>query len=404
MDLKSGYPWWTVRNGLPGAFPPLEGDLRCDVAVIGAGITGALAAAEFAAHGHEVAVFDRREAGWGSTSASTALLQYEIDTPMRDLAARYGEEAAVLAYRACLDAIPALRGALRGLRGVDFTAAGSVQYASRGRDAPPLRVECELRARHGFPVRWLAAGDVEERYGFAAPGAILSSVAARMDPYRAAWGLLLRLRKAGVRVHDRAAIASIEPRARDVLLATADGLHVRARHVVVAAGYEGQAWLPRRVARNRSSYAFISDPVAPGSLGPLARSLFWETALPYLNLRSTAEGRVLVGGEDDAADIPARRDRRVGPKAERLLRKATALFPGVPLRPAFAWAGTFAETDDGLPWFGSHPSLGPRVLFAMAYGGNGITYAMAGAQLHRALAERRRHPLAAVFGFARGDR
>ena len=60
MDLKSGYPWWTVRNGLPGAFPPLEGDLRCDVAVIGAGITGALAAAEFAAHGHEVAVFDRR--------------------------------------------------------------------------------------------------------------------------------------------------------------------------------------------------------------------------------------------------------------------------------------------------------------------------------------------------------
>ncbi len=404
MDLKSGYPWWTVRNGLPGAFPPLEGDLRCDVAVIGAGITGALAAAEFAAHGHEVAVFDRREAGWGSTSASTALLQYEIDTPMRDLAARYGEEAAVLAYRACLDAIPALRGALRGLRGVDLTAAGSVQYASRGRDAPTLRAECELRARHGFPVRWLAAGDVEERYGFAAPGAILSSVAARMDPYRAAWGLLLRLRKAGVRVHDRAAIASIEPRARDVLLATADGLHVRARHVVVAAGYEGQAWLPRRVARNRSSYAFISDPVAPGSLGPLARTLFWETAHPYLYLRATADGRVLVGGEDDAADIPARRDRRVGPKAERLLRKATALFPGVPLRPAFAWAGTFAETDDGLPWFGSHPSLGPRVLFAMAYGGNGITYAMAGAPLLRALAERRRHPLAALFGFARGDR
>ena len=119
---------------------------------------------------------------------------------------------------------------------------------------------------------------------------------------------------------------------------------------------------------------------------------------------ATGEDEDKGGGEDDAVDIPARRDRRVGAKAERLLRKATALFPDVPLRPAFAWAGTFAETDDGLPWFGSHPSLGPRVLFAMAYGGNGITYAMAGAPLLRALAERRRHPLAALFGFARGDR
>jgi len=239
------------------------------------------------------------------------------------------------------------------------------------------------------------------RYGIAAPGAILSTVAARMDPYRAAWGLLERLRRSGVRVHDRTAVASIEPRSRDVLLATVDGVRVRARHAIVAAGYESQSWLPRRVARNRSSYAFVSEPVAPASLGPLARTLFWETAHPYLYLRATADHRVLVGGEDDAVDIPARRDRRVAPKAERLLRKAAALFPAIPLRPAFAWAGTFAETGDGLPWFGTHPRFGPRVLFAMAYGGNGITYAMAGAPLLRALAERRSHPLADVFGFAR---
>ena len=404
MDLESGYPWWTVRNGLPGAFPPLEADLRCDVAVIGAGITGALVAREFAAHGHDVAVLDRREAGWGSTAASTALLQYEIDTPMRALARRYGEEAAVLAYRACLDAIPALRATLRGLRGVDFSGADSVQYASRERDAAPLRAECSLRARHGFPVRWLEAGDVRARYGIDAPGAILNKVAARMDPYRAAWGLLERLRDAGARIHDRTAIAAIEPRSRDVLLTTGNGLRVRARHVVVAAGYEAQAWLPRRVARNRSSYAFVSEPVAADVLGPLSRTLFWETARPYLYLRTTADRRVVAGGADDAVDIPARRDRRVARKTEHLLGKIRALFPQVPLQPAFAWGGTFAETADGLPWFGPHPRFGPRVLFAMAYGGNGITYAQAAAPLLRALAERRGHPLAGLFGFARGRR
>lgn len=401
MDLKSGYPWWTVRDALSGSFPPLEADLRCDVAVIGAGITGALVASEFATHGHDVTVLDRREAGWGSTAASTALLQYEIDAPMRLLARRHGEEAAVLAYRACLDAIPALQDAVRGLPGVSFRHADSLQYASAPAHLRPLRAECELRAHHGFPVRWLDAAQVAERYGIAAPGAILSTSAARMDPYRAARELLLRLRDAGTRVHDRTTVVSIQPRQGDVLLATAAGPSVRARRVVVAAGYEGQAWLPRRVARNRSSYAFVSDPVPGGALGPLARTMFWETARPYLYVRATADGRVIAGGEDDATDVPARRDRRVARKAERLLEKLSALFPGIPLQPAFAWAGTFAETPDALPFFGAHPHFGPRVLFAMAYGGNGITYAMAGAGLLRALAERRRHPLSAIFGFAR---
>jgi len=401
MDLESGHPWWTVRNALPGAFPPLQADLRCDVAVIGAGITGALAAREFAAHGHDVAVLDRREAGWGSTSASTALLQYEIDTPMRELARRYDEASAVLAYRACLEAIGGLREAVRGLPGVGFARSDSLYYASRSRDLRGLRAEFELRERHGFPVRWLDADAVRERHGFAAPGAILSTVAARMDPYRAAWGLLQRLQASGACVHDRATVVAIEPHARDVLLRTRDGPCLRARHVVVAGGYETQAWLPRRVARNRSSYALVTDPVDAGALGLLARTLLWETARPYLYLRTTTDRRLVVGGEDDAIDIPARRDRRVAGKAERLMRKARALFPALDLRPAFAWAGTFAETADGLPFFGTHPRFGPRVLFAMAYGGNGITYSMAGAPLLRALAERRRHPLAGLFGFAR---
>jgi glycine/D-amino acid oxidase-like deaminating enzyme len=81
-----------------------------------------------------------------------------------------------------------------------------------------------------------------------------------------------------------------------------------------------------------------------------------------------------------------------------------ALWPRLPLAIDFAWAGTFAETADGLPFFGPHPQHGPRVLFAMAYGGNGITYSMLGAGLLRALVERRRHPLAALFSFSRLQR
>ena len=57
--------------------------------------------------------------------------------------------------------------------------------------------------------------------------------------------------------------------------------------------------------------------------------------------------------------------------------------------------------QDGLPLFGRHPQYGSRVLFAMAYGGNGITYSMLGAGLLRAHIEGRSHVLTKLFSFER---
>jgi glycine/D-amino acid oxidase-like deaminating enzyme len=216
-----------------------------------------------------------------------------------------------------------------------------------------------------------------------------------------AYRLLIRVQKRGGQVLDRSAIERIETSGRDVILHAADGHRVRAKHLVLAAGYANQNWLKQRVARNRSSYAFVTDPIDEATLGPLCETMLWESARPYLYMRATSDGRLVIGGEDDAIDIPARRDARVAGKSRKLMKKVAKLFPHVPLQPAFAWAGTFAETSDGLPFFGPHDQHGPRVHFAMAYGGNGITYSMLGAGLLRALIERRRHPLANLFSFKR---
>lgn len=401
MDLKSGYPFWAVKNGLMQAFPKVSSDIACDVAVVGGGITGALIAHALSSHGHAVAVVEQRDIGWGSTAASTALLQYEIDTHMIDLAKRYGEAQAVAAYRACADAIPALQALARKLGDVDFARMSSLYYASRRRDVAAMREECDLRRCHGFDVRWLERDALRVGYAIDAPGAILSALAARVDPYRMAYRLLAAVSKRGGAVYDRTSIDTLHPTARGVALHTTDGVRIRAKHVVLAAGYANQRWLRARVARNRSSYAFITDPIDADVLGPLRDTMVWESARPYLYLRSTGDRRLLVGGEDDAVDIPSRRDRRVEGKARRLRKKVEALFPHLPMQPAFSWAGTFAETEDGLPFFGPHPQLGPRVHFAMAYGGNGITYSMIGAELLRARIERRKHPLAAFFSFER---
>jgi glycine/D-amino acid oxidase-like deaminating enzyme len=244
---------------------------------------------------------------------------------------------------------------------------------------------------------------LRDRFDIAAPAALLTKVAAQVDPYRMAMGVLQKLVRNGARVFDRSAVESWESSSNHVLVTTDRGARVRCRHAVLATGYESQSFLRQRVASNRSSYATVSEPVRQGR-GWLGRTLVWESARPYLYLRSTADGRLLMGGEDDRIDIVARRDRAVFKTSQRILKKTRRLLPHLELEEGFAWAGTFAETADGLPFFGPHAQHGPRVHFAMAYGGNGIAYSMIGAELIRRRILRQSHPLMRFLSFERLSR
>lgn len=401
MDLKSGYPFWAVKNGLLEAFPQLTQDCQSDVAVIGGGITGALIADELSRYGHHVVVLEQRDVGWGSSAASTGLLQYEIDTHLIDLAKRYGEDNAVLAYRACAEAIGELESLAAGLGEVDFERQKSLYYASNEEDVTSLKEELALRQKHGFEADWLEREAILAEYGFSAPGAILTQLAAVVDPYRMAYQLFAKVVERGGDVYDRTQMQTMTPDEQGVTLTLTNGVILRCQHVVMAAGYESQGWLPEPVASNRSSYAFITDPLPAEMLGNLCHTMVWESARPYLYLRTTRDSRLIVGGDDDNEDLPKRRDARVEEKAKGLTRKIEKLWPSLGINPTFSWGGTFAETDDGLPFFGPHDAFGPRVHFAMAYGGNGISYSMIGAKLLRALIEGKAHPLAELFSFRR---
>jgi len=400
MDLKSGSPFWVVKNGLLHAYPRLKTDIQCDVVVVGAGITGALISDHLVRAGMNVCVIESREAGWGSTSASTALLQYEIDTELQDLVERYGEADAVLAYKSCERAIGSLHKIAKSLRGIDFQSMQSLYFASRWYHKARLENEGMLRKDKGFKLDILDREALIEQYGIDAPAGLLTHIAAETDPYQFAYRLLGRVEKSGGRVHARTALARFSPVRGGVRVETGDGIIIRCKQLIFAAGYESQAWLDQRVASNRSSYAFVSEPM-PGELGILKNTLVWESARPYLYMRRTADERLLVGGEDDKYDIPLRRDARVASKSEKLAGRIRKMFPDLPLKIAFAWAGTFAETDDGLPFFGTHEQHGPRVHFAMAYGGNGITYSLIGAELLRDDLLGKKHPCKALFGFDR---
>lgn len=85
MDLKSNEPFWLVKNGIISSYPSLKNDETCDALIIGGGITGSLIAHQMVKDGHKTILIDKREIANGSTSATTSMLQYEIDVPLYEL-------------------------------------------------------------------------------------------------------------------------------------------------------------------------------------------------------------------------------------------------------------------------------------------------------------------------------
>ena len=400
-DLRTGRSVWQDRRLPPLGTAPLACDLRTDVLVVGAGITGAMVADALSEAGFRVLVVDRRRPISGSTTASTALLQYEIDMPLIHLARRVGQQRARRLWRRSKLALDALKARVRHL-GID---ADCVQRDSLylegdvlGRRA--LREEAAARQHAGFEVTLLDAEQVAQRFGIAGRSGLLGYDNLSADPRRLAHGFLAAALTRGTRLASPVDIAEVRPGRGGVIALTSAGRAVQARHLVFATGYE----LPKRVPTTGHTIAstwVIATRPQPGRLWP-ERCFIWEASDPYLYLRVGPDDRIICGGEDEDFADERSRDALLPRKTATLERKLHALLPTVDARAAYAWCGSFGGSTAGTPTIGPVPGM-PHCYAVLGYGGNGITFAALAAQLLRAHVMGTPDPDSDLFSF-RGTR
>lgn len=400
MELTSDNPFWSVQNGLICSYPTLDGDLSCDVVVVGGGISGALVGFSLIDEGVGTVLLDKRDIARGSTSGSTALLQYEVDVPLRQLIRRIGPAKANRSYLLGRDAIHTLARLVSTLKlDCAFEKKPSLFLARARREIPELREEFDLRRRIGLDLRFLEHAEIGRRFPFARPAALFSKDGGQVDPHRLTHGLLVAGCRRGLQVYDRTKVTRFTPTPRGIRLVTDKGFTIRARRAVISAGFESMTYLRGEAGTLKCTYALISEPTS--SLRDwYQRCLIWESGIPYLYLRTTPDNRIIVGGEDEDFVNPTRRDALIPRKTRTLVRKFKALFPDVKLDVAYSWSGTFGETKDGLAYIGKNPCL-PHAYFALGYGGNGITYSVIAAEIIRDDFLGRRNPDAPLFRFGR---
>ena len=401
MDLKSNEPFWLVKNGILNSYPSLKETVECEVLVIGGGITGSLIAHQMVKDGYETVLIDRREIGNGSTSATTSMLQYEIDVPLYELIDQIGEEGAVKAYKACSQSIEDLDKITQELNSeAGFERKESLYYASKKKDVSWLKKEFEARKNAGFNVKWIEKEEILERYEFENTfGGILSSQGASVDAFHLAHELLAFNSKKGLRVYDKTEMDSVEVKKGFNLVTTKTGQKIKAQKIIYAIGYESAHLIKEKFVDLKSTFAMVSEIDEKGS-EKLNNTLFWNTSDPYLYMRTTSDGRVLIGGGDEDFRDPEKRDAMIDKKEKEILRDLKDLLPNYHFYTDFTWAGTFGETKDGLPYISEHKDF-PNSYFVLGFGGNGITFSVTGMEMASAFMKNKNHPLTEYFKFGR---
>jgi glycine/D-amino acid oxidase-like deaminating enzyme len=404
--LRVNVPLWLERDS-PARhvhFPSLRRGLTVDVAIVGAGVTGAAVAWRFTDAGIRVAVVDAAGVGRGSTAASTALLMQEPDEDFRMLSRQYGTRRAQRIWELSREATREFVHALTRLRiPCDLAGRDSVYYAETENDAHGLRVELRHRTAAGIRGLWLEGRALRRVIGFDAPGAIRTRGNAQVDPFKACAGLLRVAAKGGAHIFERSPVQTIRSSPDGVVLETPRGA-IRANRVVIATGYATPYFKPLEARfRMLNTYVIATRPLTPSerrgvALGPV---MLWDTGRPYHYARWTPDHRLLFGGGDRRLVPERQRASALEDGARGVHEHFLRLYPALAdVELEYRWEGLFATTPDGLPYIGPHRRY-PRHLFALGYGGNGMTFGFLAARLLLALYRGDRTADHALFAFSR---
>jgi len=157
--------------------------------------------------------------------------------------------------------------------------------------------------------------------------------------------------------------------------------------------------LKEKVASLYYTYACISEReiLLPEEL---FNTLVWDTNDPYFYMRTTEDGRLLIGGEDTDINYPFNKQKVKEKKAKNLINTAMKTIPQLSFTEDFSWGGIFGETKDGLPFIGKSPEY-ENSFFVLGFGGNGIIFSTQAMEMIPALLKGETHELLQYYRFGR---
>jgi len=355
MLTQSNY--WHTTTHMPGeenTITPLPE--KVDVAVIGGGYTGLSAARTLAKSGAKVVVLEAETIGWGASSRNGGMTLTGLKVSMQTVIKKYGRDIARRLFQCSLDSVDMVEQIVQE-ENIDcgFARYGHLLTASKPDHYDGFKNEVDFMAKEfNHAVRLVTQNELRSEIGSNVYyGALVDEVSGGLNPAQYVTGLAHAAEKAGVVLHARARVNSLERRGTRFFLQTERGPLTAESVLVGTSGYTGNA--TKRLQRK----------IIPIGSFIIATERLSEELAYELSPRN----RMIFGGR--AAFFPENKNT-IARSAEILRREMIEVYPQLKnVQVEYVWGGTLDFTFDMM----THVGESDGVYYSLGYAGHGVAMA-----------------------------
>ena len=338
----------------------LKENTSCEILIIGAGITGLLAAHKLREKGHDVLVIEKDGIGCHSTRKSTGLVQYSSDIMLHKLLANHQIDG-VNFYLESLKAINEVEAISQHFKDKTvFRRCPSLYLATTIEDIPMLKKEYEALSTHGFSVKEVSEAELLKDYGIFKTYGILTEDDASVHPFNYTQALAAHFQSMGGKLYEGYFLDALDGVAR-----LKGDFTISYDFIIYALGYETVRYKPMAGVIKRASYVFCCNPLIKTQ-----DIMVWETARPYLYQNTLAPGMVVVGGGD--VDLKKYEPKNAYLPIQKLKKQYMDWYGLKDLEIDDFYSAEFFTFVDGLPKY----KVEDNHIYLYPYGGNGIVYSL----------------------------
>ena len=348
--------------------PPLAGEVRAEVCVVGAGFTGLSAALELAEKGRRVVVVEAAKVGWGASGRNGGQIVNGLNADLGTVARRYGKGTADFVATVVQEGGRIIRERVARYGIACDLKEGNLFAALTARQMRELEAKQALWRSHGIDNFEMLDREGVRRHVAAEvyAGGMLDRTGGHLHPLNLALGQAAALEGLGGVIYEGTPVVRVEGMDGEPVVRTAGGA-VRAGAVILAGNAYLGAVVPGIADRVMpfSTQIMATEPLGARGWALLPTAVCVEDVRYVLDYyRLSADGRLLWGGGTvyggtDPADIRA----KLRPNLEKV-------FPALRgVRIDYAWSGNCAISFSRVPQMGR---IGANTYFAQGYSGHGV--------------------------------
>lgn len=379
VQFVQGNPLFININKIKKQYNYLTKDVETDVIIVGGGVTGSILGYYFSKEGIDTVILEKSRIAHGSTSITTSLLQYELDSNLMALTENVSLDHAINSYKLGVKALDEIEKFIKEYGNkCDYIKRDTLLYTAKKLEIEELYQEYKLRKENGFNVKFINEDDNPFSFDLKA-GVYGIEGGAELDPFKYTHHLLEVACNNGLRVYENTPVIDVKYNKDYVEAITSYNHKVRGKILVLATGFNTKLFTDRNFGVKTYTYNIVTKPLK-NIEGWFNNVLIRDNEDTYNYFRTTPDNRIIAGGED--TPFTDNFNPKIAmEKYDILEQRVKNMFNKIDdIEIEYKYCGTFDSTKDNLGFIGKDPK-NDKLWYGLGYGANGILFAILGGMM-----------------------